>query len=312
VSLEACLPAELRGPTTITKMSGGLSGAGVYRVDAAGQAYVLKLSATDEPLDAWRRTLRIRQLAAGAGVAPGVVHVDEGRRAVLSRFVVDRSFPVLYRDPLTHDAALVQLGRTVRRVHEIPLPPDAEAKDAREHLAATWSALGTDFAVPAFVSDAVRRVLTQPAPAGARAPVLSHNDVNPSNLVYDGENILLLDWETAGSNDPFYDLATVSLFLRMDRDTRAKLLAAYDDAPVVELPARFDFNRRLVAALCVATFLRLASERGHAGATSGETLDSTLSLGEVYQRMRSGSLSLSTREGQWCLGLALLKESAAL
>jgi aminoglycoside phosphotransferase (APT) family kinase protein len=312
VSLEACLPADLRGPTTtITKISAGLSGAGVHRVDAGGRAYVLKLSATDEPVAAWRRTLRIRQLAADAGVAPPVVHVDEARRAVLSAFVVNRSFPALYWDPRTHDDALALLGRTVRRVHEIPLPPEAEAKDARELLAATWSALGPDFAVPAFVRDVVERVLTGRAPASTRAPVLSHNDVNPSNLVYDGERLLLLDWEAAGANDPFFDLATVSLFLRMDAATCAKLVAAYDDAPVAALPARFEFDRRLVAAFCGATFPRLARERGHPGAAGGETLESTISLQEVYLRMRSGSLSLATGEGLWSFGVALVKEGAA-
>ena len=54
MNLEACLPAELRGPaTTITRIAAGLSGAGVYRVEAGGQAYVLKVS-TDEPVEAWR------------------------------------------------------------------------------------------------------------------------------------------------------------------------------------------------------------------------------------------------------------------
>ena len=41
--LEDCLPTELRGPaTSITRIAAGLSGAGVYRVDAAGQMFVLK------------------------------------------------------------------------------------------------------------------------------------------------------------------------------------------------------------------------------------------------------------------------------
>src|SRR5262245_28323560 len=43
--LEACLPAALRGPTTkIAQIAAGLSGAGVYRVDAGGRSYVLKIA----------------------------------------------------------------------------------------------------------------------------------------------------------------------------------------------------------------------------------------------------------------------------
>jgi aminoglycoside phosphotransferase (APT) family kinase protein len=313
MNLEACLPADLRGPTTtINRIAAGASGAGVYRVEAAGQAFVLKITGESEPLADWRRKLHIQQLAASANLAPRVVHVDEARRAVVSAFVADRSFPALYGDPRTHESALALLGRTVRRVHELPLPPDADAKDPREFLTNVWSGLAPGFTLPTFVGDAVERVLTEEAPARERAPVLSHNDVNPTNLVYDGENILLLDWETAGPNDPFYDLAAISVFLRMDEGTCQRLLAAHDGEPVSSLPARFTYNRRLVAVLCGTAFLHLACQRGYAGAAGGETLDSTLSLGDLYQRMQSGSLSLATGEGQWCFGLALVKASVTL
>jgi thiamine kinase-like enzyme len=313
MSLEACLPTELQGPaTTITRIAAGLSGAGVYRVEAAGQAFVLKISGEDEPLATWRRKLHIQQLAANAGLAPRVIHVDEARRAVVSALVVDRSFPAFYGDPRTREAALAQLGRTVRRVHELPLPPEANASDPREFLATIWSGAVANFALPAFVGDAVRRVLTEQPPARERALVLSHNDVNPTNLVYDGEKLLLLDWQTAGPNDPFYDLAAISVFLRMDEGTCQRLLAAYDGEPVSRLPAQFAYSRRLVAVLCGAIFLHLARQSGHAGASGRETLGSTPSLADFYQQMRAGSLSPATAEGQWCFGLALIKDSFAL
>ena len=313
MSLEACLPADLQGSAaTITRIAAGLSGAGVYRVEAAGQAFVLKISDEGEPLAGWRRKVHIQQLAANAGLAPRVVHVHEARRAVLSAFVVDRSFPAFYGDPRTCEAALAQLGRTVRRVHELPLPPEADSMDPRQLLAATWSGLGVDFALPAFVGEAIQRVLTEDAPARERALVLSHNDVNPTNLVYDGVNLLLLDWDAAGPNDPLYDLAAIAVFLRMDEGTSRRLLAAYDGEPDARLPAPFHYNRRLVAVLCGAGFLQMARRNGHAGAAGGETLDSTPSLGEFYQRLRSGSLSVATEQGQWWFGLVLVKASVAL
>ena len=86
--LEACLPETLRGTgTTITRVGAGLSGAGVFRVAAGEQTFVLKVSDAGEPFADWRRKVQIRQDAAEAGLAPSVVHVDEERRAVLSAFV---------------------------------------------------------------------------------------------------------------------------------------------------------------------------------------------------------------------------------
>jgi aminoglycoside phosphotransferase (APT) family kinase protein len=312
MTLDDCLPPDLRGSsTTITRIAAGLSGASVHRVEAAGQTFVLKISGHDDPMDSWRRKVQIQQLAANAGVAPRVIHVDEPRRAVVSTFVVDRSFPAFYADPRTREAALAQLGRTVRRVHQLPLPPEAPWRDPREYLATISPVAAANPALPAFAGDAIRRVIAEEPPARDRSLVLSHNDINPSNMVYDGENLLLVDWETAGPNDPFYDLAEISLFLRMDEPTCQALLAAYDDAPVSPLPARFAYNRRLVAAVCGSIFLRLARLAGHTGATGGETIASTPSLGDVYQRMRAGSLNLATGEGQWCFGLALIRDSVA-
>ena len=311
MNLQACLPVNLRGTTTtITRIAAGLSGAGVYRVQSAGQAFVLKVSAPGETSADWHRKLHLQGLAAGAGLAPRVVHVDEAERAILSDFVVDRGFRAFYSDPASREAALRSLAQMLRRMHELPLPPDAPPKDPLAFLEMLGSALA-GFALPSFVIDAVGRVRTEPAPRSERPLVLSHNDVNPTNLVYDGEHLVLLDWETAGPNDRFYDLATLAVFLRMDDDTCRVLLGAYEGQPVTELPARFVYFRRLVAALCGSAFLHLARQLGHAGAGS-ETLDSTPGLADFYQQLRAGSLSLSSAEGQWCFGLALIKTSTLL
>jgi len=303
------LPADLRGPaTTITPLTMGLSGAGVFRVDVAGKAFVLKVAGGDVEPGGWRRRLHLQQLAANAGVAPCIVHVDENRRAVVSVFAGGPPFAASFMNPHTRGAALAQLGQTIRRVHEIPLPPGAEPADPRDAVSATWAGLA-GFAVPAFVAGAVERVLAEAPPSSERAPVLSHNDVNPGNLVSDGERLLLVDWDMAGSNDPFYDLAAISIFLRVDEATSRALLAAYDGEPVSSLPARFEYDRRLVAVLCGATSLRLARQRGHPGAAGGETLDATPGLGDFYQRMRAGETSLATgHHGLWAFGLALVKE----
>ena len=201
-----------------------------------------------------------------------------------------------------------QLGQTLRRVHALPLPVDADDRTARAFLGELWEGLGDGFPMPPFVEETVHRALASEVPPTDRPAVLSHNDVNPSNLVYDGEHLLLLDWETAGRNDPLFDLATISLFLRMDEATCQRLLAAYDDAPVTDIPAGLVYYRRMVAAMCGAGLLRVARIGGHAGDAAADAL----SLDEFYQRMWAGTVKVATAEGQWAFGLALMKTSGAL
>jgi Ser/Thr protein kinase RdoA (MazF antagonist) len=302
VNPEDGLPESLRGAATITPISAGLSGARVFRVEAAGRAYVLKLS-PDEP--GWPQRVAIQQRAAEAGLAPEVVHVDRERRAVLSAFAVNQSLPAALFDPGRRSAVLALLGRTIGGVHLLPLPSDVPVIDPRSALVPRWAALA-DWAVPAATRAQVERVLGETPPIQERAPVLSHNDVNPSNLAYDGERLLLIDWDMAGANDPMYDLATAALFLRLaELDCRA-VLAAHDGVgAVAELPPRFGYNLRLVSALCGTIFLTMARAQGHAGGREGG-----LSLQQVYVRLRAGELNPGNADGAWAFGVALIGEGA--
>lgn len=312
MNLEECLPADLRGPaTTITPIAAGLSGAGVYRVEAAGRSLVLKVAPDSESPADWQRTLGIQRLAAGAGISPAIVHVDESRRAVLTAFVADRSFARYYRDPSSHEAALTLLARTVRRIHALPIAEGASASDPRALLGRLFASLRADFQLPDFAVQAIERVLAEAQPESERPAVTSHCDLNPSNLVYDGESLLLLDWAAAGPMDPYFDLSVLAVFLRMDEGTCLRLLSAYEDRFVGALPARFTYLRRLVAALAGTMQLSLARQHGHKGATGRESPATTLSLPEFYQGLMSGAIQLATADGQWAFGLALLKTLVA-
>ncbi|NUP09772.1 MAG: phosphotransferase family protein [Polyangiaceae bacterium] len=305
MTLEACLPDHLRGPTTsITKIAGGLSGAGVYRVEATDHVYVLKVASEGEPIEAWRQSLEIQRRAGDAGVAPRVIHHDEARRAVVSEHVVNRGFAPRLFNPETRDDAIRQLGETIRRVHALPLPADAVWRDPRDMIAPMRAQLAT-FALPSFVRTTIDEVLEQTPPPRERPLVTSHNDANPSNLVFDGERLLLLDWDMAGPNDPFYDLAAVALFLRMDDPTASALIAAYDAAPPAALPEGFVYTRRLVAALCATIFLHLARQAGHAGGDI--PADRAPTLRDVYGLMASSALAPNTADGAWAFALALVR-----
>jgi aminoglycoside phosphotransferase (APT) family kinase protein len=153
-------------------------------------------------------------------------------------------------------------------------------------------------------------VLDETPPLSGRDAVLSHNDVNPGNLIYDESRLLLVDWDAAGRNDPYYDLATIALFHRMDDPTCRQLLAAHDGEMVAEVPEFFAYCRRLIAVICGVAGLQIQLPNEHGSAI--ETIASTPSLSEFYQKLRAGELRLDSPEGGRAFGLALLKESFTL
>src|SRR5205823_3190082 len=133
--------------------------------------------------------------------------------------------------------------------------------DPRAYLSAQWSRLQGGKSLPVTVVDLVEEVLATDPP-DAPGLVLSHNDVNPTNLIFDGERLLLLDWEAAGPNDRWFDLATVALFLRLDAEQCRRLLASYDGEIRENVPSHFIYLRRMVGTMLGTGFLKLARDAG--------------------------------------------------
>jgi len=309
--LLACLPASLRDQVTaIEPLASSFSGARVFRVTANTEHVVLKLPRDGDDETSWRRSVAIQRAAADAGVGPRVRHVDEARRAVVTAFGPGPPFPARFGDPRTRDAAIAQLGRALARVHALPIPAGATTADPRDILRDVADALRDRRGVPAFVTDTLRRALDEPPPPSDREVVLCHNDVHPANLLFDGDALVLVDWDVAAPNEPLYDIAAISLFLGMDAATTRALVAAHDGQPCETLPPRLAYDRRLVGIMCGALFLRLAGDDVYAGPGT-ESLDATPTLRELFQRMRTGAIDLAAADGRWTFGLALVKEGLA-
>jgi len=55
---------------------------------------------------------------------------------------------------------------------------------------------------------------------------LCHNDLNPRNLFF-SETIQLIDWEDAGINDRYFDLASASVEFNLDKESESYFLKHY-------------------------------------------------------------------------------------
>lgn len=59
-----------------------------------------------------------------------------------------------------------------------------------------------------------------------RTPALCHNDLNPQNILW-GSAPMLIDWEYAGINDYYFDLAAVTVEFRLNDADMQLFLGAY-------------------------------------------------------------------------------------
>jgi Ser/Thr protein kinase RdoA (MazF antagonist) len=122
--------------------------------------------------------------------------------------------------PLT-TAQTEALGTSLRRLYDVPVDAVREAGigprtyGVREHarLLVEWLADDHDLREcrdPALVAEAVavaRTYVADPPLPDARTTALGIADLNPPNVLWDGQVARLVDFEDGGLSDPAYELA---------------------------------------------------------------------------------------------------------
>jgi Ser/Thr protein kinase RdoA (MazF antagonist) len=223
------LPTSIVGDVvSIAPIRLGLSGAGVWSVVATRGRYVLRVPDPAVSARDWADQLLVLRRAAERGVAPAVVYVDEAARAVLSAQVVGGPLHAALADPALRVPAMTSVVTQLRALHELD-PAGVPARDAVAFARRLWELQRERPGFPTWASE-VGAALDAIAVVLAADPrrVVSHNDLNPSNVLWDGARAWLIDWDVAGLNHPFYDVATLATFLRLDDAAASDLLAAQE------------------------------------------------------------------------------------
>lgn len=188
---------------------------------------IVRISEADERqlrIDRSSEALTLDAVAA-AGIGPPVLLCDPRRRVLVTRYLG----PTWSIEQARGDTEIVRLAQLLRRLHDLAAP----AGVARVDLAATVNGylrtLDERGASSGLTVRSVRECATAMAQQLARDALvrLCHNDVHHLNIVDSGDGLRLLDWEYAGTGDPFFDLASACVYHRYDRAQRERLLRAY-------------------------------------------------------------------------------------
>jgi aminoglycoside phosphotransferase (APT) family kinase protein len=301
-TLARFLPEERVGTVTgIEPIALGLSGAGVYAVHSTRGELILRVQPERADATQWTQPLLILRRAAERGVAPAIVHVDEAARAIVSARVAGVPLAVALADPAQRGMAIASVVAQLRTLHALD-GDGVERRDPLVYLRAQHAAQGQRLGFPSWAAglepliDAIATTLER----DARLAV-SHNDVNPGNILWDGTRAWLVDWEVAGLTHPFYDLATLAMFLQLDDGSAHGLLAQHEQRDIDNAERdTFAALRQLSALLCGLTLLGLVPDLGVLPA-------SPPALSAFYAELRAGRVDLQDPRGRGTFGLALLK-----
>lgn len=231
-------------PSKLSPISGGASGALIYRFDVQNRPYVLRVEPERIALQDRARGFQCMMSAAAEGAAPRVHHADPATGVAIMDFVSGRPLSTYPGGGL---ALAEALGTLVAKVQAAPLfPGHGDYPDAVAGLLA--SAARSPLLAPGELGPHAEglELIRAALPWDASSLVSSHNDPNPRNTLFDGERLWLVDWELASPNDPLVDLAILSTDLAEGPELEDALLtSALGVAPDARLRAKLHVIRLL-------------------------------------------------------------------
>jgi thiamine kinase-like enzyme len=203
-----------------------------YLANALGKRFVVRIpgEGTEEYIDR-KADEEAGRLTSDIGVNAPVVYYDPKTGTQITRFIegcVTMSAEV-FKDPgaVRRAAASFRKLHTSGRKLKNDFNEKAVAQEYLDVLKARNAQLPDGYEKVQKQADLIRDVLR----ATAQETVPCHNDPAPENLVDTGERVYILDWEFAGNNDPFWDLADLSVETAFTEEQDRILLEAYLGRP---------------------------------------------------------------------------------
>jgi len=285
----------------ITPIMGGASGASTFAIEVRGRRYLLRLEGPPSPLRNPHQYVSMR-IAAEAGIAPAIRYIDEAERIAVIDFIEAQPL-VTY--PGGSIVLAQALGELLKRLQgTTPFPRFSEYPDIVGRLWAyvCRTRLFADGVLDAHTERLAR--IREKYVWHAEDSVSSHNDAIPSNILFDGKRLWLIDWESAYRNDPLVDVATMLDNLASTPELERALLRRWlGREPDEDLRTRLGLVRALTRLYYAGVFLSASA------ITSRTAPDDDLSapnLSEFRLAIRAGNLKPGAPETKHTLGKMFL------
>jgi thiamine kinase-like enzyme len=291
-------------PDSLILLTGGMSSALVYKLTISQQNYLLRIVMHADELNDPKRQYHCMQLAADAGIAPQVYYTNAEDALSITAFI--EAAPI-WENFTDRNLLLQTLAQKIKAIHALPLFPKlVNFLDGVNIFIQQFQALKM---FPEATTAAYFKHYKLIPLCYIRQQtdiVSSHNDLNPGNMLFDGQQLWILDWEAAFENDRYADLAIAAQFFAANEEQENILLDTYfGDTLDDEKRARFFLMQQVTYMYYAMIMLRLAATSQPAGTIHNADMN-TPELQDIRAMIRSKELQLGTYEGKLLYGKTLL------
>lgn len=219
-----------KNPTDVEPISGGITNINL-RVTDGHRRFVVRLGSDipEHGVMRWNE-LALSLAAQAAGISPEVFHHEPG--VLVLEFL----------DAITYDEAAVRDAHNLPRIIELLKKAHGEiARHLTTPVLAFWPfQVNRTYATRLKAEQSVHvaqlpRMLSEldelESATGAVTLVVGHGDMLAANILDDGSQLWLIDWEYGGFNTPLFDLAGLAGNNGLSEEQERAALEQYFEAP---------------------------------------------------------------------------------
>lgn len=287
----------------VNLLSGGLTGIPVYRITVENKSYVVKLEDINDKDFDLQRSYKILETVSKQGIAPPVYFTDANQGIVLMKYIESKPRPEAQPETIQKFSDLI------RELHEQNSFP--KWKSVIEILELAYQRLTPEYKNSNLIkrsmeeTNKMTNVLFDPKDIRS-----CHCDLNPVNVLFDGDKYFFVDWQAASPQSLYFDLAYCSnWFFFYNEDLCAFFLKSYlGRAATEEENAKYFLMRIFTYIYLGIGFISLPfKENQNIPILSDEDIGKLPSYLDFMQSLGSGVVDLEKVDTQQQFGFIFLK-----
>ncbi len=292
----------------INLLSGGLTGVPVYRIEVKNKSYAIKLeNIADKNFDLVR-SYKIIEMVSKQGISPTVYFTHAERGIILMEYIEQKPLPE------ATPVMMQKLAGVLRKLHEKNSFP--KWKTVVEVLDYFYQQLPAEYMQKKLIKKCMKQTKKIEKYLFDQNDIRScHCDLNPVNVLFDGNNYFLVDWQAASPQSFYFDLAyCASWFYFYSEDLSASFLTYYLGREATEEEkAKYYLMRIFTNIYSGIGFISLSLKAAHnSHFISDEGIEKLPTFMEFMQSIGSGKVNLANTNMQQQFGFVILKTAQGM
>ena len=293
----------------VDTFSRGHSPSVLYKLEIENNHYVAKLA--DPHYSGWNlSTAYGAQINAFKnGVAPKIHYSNPNTGILITEYIEAVSSDKINRKQPDRLEKLAKLLKRLHRCDDFQQGPSIYDRIEFMH-----NPLPLDFKSHPLIKQAMQvKETIQQTLVDAKDIKPCHGDVTPFNLLFDGNDFCLVDWDTVTQDNFYFDLATAMIFFYFDDEHASEVFLEHYFG---QAPNQMETDKLNVMTIFVYLYygisLAFTSSGRKIDLLSQEAIEALPNYSQFMDSIASGKVNLSDGQSQQQLGFIYLKMADAV